>query len=91
MSKSTFTPAALIGVSEEDTFPVPSEEGRSQIMKKYEQFHLPTILSVSAPIGFFCCNNPIVARLQQGPTYVNYPLKAVQRSKLNSNFEMLFL
>jgi len=70
---SKFTPATLVGVTEENTFPVSVEESRRQIRQNFERHHLAPFLEHVPPLGFFCSNNSVVARLQQGPTYVSLP------------------
>lgn len=63
-----FTPASLIGITEEDTFTVSLEESIRQVNSKLK-IHLHDLLANVSTLGVVCVNNPITARLQQGPTY----------------------
>lgn len=64
-----FTPASLIGITEEDTFTVSLDESIRQVNSKLK-IHLHDLLANANILGLVCVNNPITARLQQGPTYV---------------------
>ena len=90
VQSSKFTPATLIGVTEESTFPVPQDESRRQIRQKLERGHIAHLLASTSPVGIFCYNNPVVARLQQGPTFVFARNIAFEGRYLAVNFTLTF-
>lgn len=81
-----FTPASLASITEEDTFHVTFEDSTKQVVSKFERFHAPELLKAKPAIGFLCCNNPITARLQQGPTYVEHAIFALELKYSNTKF-----
>jgi hypothetical protein len=67
-----FTPASLGRVSEDQSFPISPEASIKHITSKFAQLRLLQNYADRSPLGFVCINNPVAARLQEGPTYATY-------------------
>lgn len=66
---SKITPAGFARVNEESKFEKTYEEAKRQIEQKF-LLNLNLITLEECTLGFYCLNQKVVSRLQDGPTFV---------------------